>query len=108
MSRQVTHHPIAIKIGLGANLTPETDLLFYANRERESDYEFARISVTADRCFEFSLRDVNRNIGARFNADGVALALNCSTGLPSGETALLVEQFCEEVRYVLRDLVMRH
>jgi len=99
-------HPIADKLGIELQLHPKSHLVYSSAPGVTSAWKTARISLLEDESLEFSVTDERRSFSASFNRDGKVTALNCSTGIPNGDTEKVIELFCEEARHAFEDLVL--
>lgn len=101
-------HPIAEKLGLASAPHPQSRLNFHQNPDHDAGVKKVEIKHDDDGTFSFMVYDVNRQFGASFNHAGLLLSLSCSAGIPAGETAAVVELFCEEARIAIETLVVLH
>jgi len=101
-------HPIAEKLGLLSVPHPQSQLHFHKDPDSDAGVTRVEISHADDGTFSFTVLDETRRYGATFDHAGLVLSLTCSAGIPAGDTAAVVELFCEEARIALQSLVIFH
>lgn len=103
-----TMHPITHKLGIKINMLPGSRLVYSAAPGTVSAYHHANVYLSQDNALEFSVSDDARSFSASFNSDGKVTSLNCSTGIPNGDTVKVLELFFEEARQAIQSLVLFH
>lgn len=101
-------HPVVRKLGIQTTLYPNSNLVFSAAPGVDSQWQHAKVRLFEDNALEFLVSDDSRSFSAKFSPEGKLTAINCSDGIPSGETEMVLEMFFEEARIAFQSLVLVH
>lgn len=108
LKKEHTMHPITQKLGIDINMQPGSRLEYSAAPGTASPWHHANVYLSQDNALEFSVSDDARSFSASFNSDGKVTSINCSTGIPTGDTVKVLELFFEEARQAIQSLVLFH
>lgn len=89
-------------------MQPGSRLVYSAVPGTASQWLHANVFLSNENDLEFSVSDDARSFSASFNSAGKVTSLNCSTGIPNGDTINVLELFFEEARQAIQSLVLFH